>query len=84
MFDFSNGLSEEMLAKIRRHSAGTEDKSTRALNCHYCEHKTIIVYEDSQGHVQAKCKKCGCEAVYNLVLRRSGVVMYRRVRALAY
>ena len=77
--DLSNGLPESVLARIRKHSAGTEHLKTRALNCHYCEHKTIIVYEDSRGHVKTKCKKCGVEGVYNVLLRRNGRVMFRRV-----
>jgi hypothetical protein len=78
--NLADGLPETVLEKIRRHKAGTEDLKTRALKCHYCEHKAIIVYEDSRGHVQAKCKCCNRESVYNVVLRRSGRVMYRRVR----
>ena len=77
--DLSRGLSEEMLAKIRRHSAGTERLSSRTIGCHYCKHKTIIVFEDSRGHIQAKCKRCGKEAIYNLLLRRNFAKILRRM-----
>jgi hypothetical protein len=78
--DLKHGLSDTVLARVRRHSAGTEGLKTRQLKCHFCEHKTIVVYEDSRGHVKAKCKKCNQEAVYNVVLRRGGGVMFRRIR----
>jgi DNA-directed RNA polymerase subunit RPC12/RpoP len=78
-FDFSDGLSESVLAKVRKHSAGTEAQRTRVLLCHYCNHKAIVVFEDSWGHVKAKCKKCNKESIYNVVLRKNGTVMFRRV-----
>jgi ribosomal protein S27E len=76
---YSEGLSDSILDQIRKHTNGTETLSSRALKCHYCGHKTIIVFEDSYGHVQAKCRKCGREAIYNTLLRRTHSVMYRRV-----
>jgi len=72
--DLTDGLSEEILAKIRRHSAGAEDKKSRAIGCHYCGFKTIMVYEDSSGYVSAKCKKCRRDAIYNVALRRSNAI----------
>ncbi len=78
-YDFSKGLPEPVLAKIRRHSEGTDKLNTRALECHYCQHKSIIVFEDSTGHVQTKCKNCGRESVYNVSLRRYRA-RFRRLR----
>ena len=63
-------LSEEVLAKIRRHAEGTENLKPREVGCHYCGFKTIIVYENSKGYISAKCKKCGKSAIYNVALRR--------------
>lgn len=63
-------LSQETLDKIRRHEAGIEGLRSKTVACHFCEHKTIQIYEDSKGHVRAKCKKCGQESTYNLALRR--------------
>lgn len=77
--DPTNGLSEETLARIRKHADGTGELRTRVLQCHYCRHKAIIVYEDARGHVETKCKKCGQKSVYNVVLRRSGSISFRRV-----
>ena len=78
--DLSNGLSEEMLAKIRRHSDGSEGQKSRVLKCHHCDHKAVKIFEDARGHIETKCKKCGAISVYNVVLRRNGRVMYRRIR----
>jgi ribosomal protein S27E len=78
--DLSNGLPEAVLEKIRRHSAGSEDLESRAIRCHYCGHTTIYVFTNSRGHVKAKCKKCGSEAIYNVLLRRSGAVVFRLAR----
>ena len=79
--DLSNGLSESVLAKIRKHSTGTETLKTRALTCHFCEHKAVIVYEDSRGHIQTKCQKCRKQSIHNVAFRRIRDVMFRRVRS---
>jgi hypothetical protein len=79
-YDFSDGVPENVLFRVREHSEGTEYMKTRTLKCHYCDHSAIQVYEDSRGHVQTKCKKCGKESVYNVVLRRNGTIMFRRVK----
>ncbi len=71
-------LSDKTLEKIRRHEAGTEGLSYRTITCHHCEHKTIQIFEDSSGHIRAKCKKCGEESTYNLALRRMIVKWNRR------
>ena len=78
--DLKNGLPDTVLARVRKHSAGAENLKTRTLKCHYCEHKAIVVFEDSRGHIQTKCKKCNTEAIYNVVLRKNGGVLFRRIR----
>lgn len=78
--DLTNGqVSDEILEKIRKNSAGTESLKTKNLKCPYCNHLSIVVFEDSRGHVQAKCRKCGKESIYNVMLRRNGEVMFRLV-----
>ncbi len=78
--ELTNGkLSQELLAKIRKHNQGTDQLKKRKIRCHFCGHNTIFVYEDCRGHVQAKCSACGREAVYNLVLCRNGSVRYRLI-----
>ena len=78
--DLTNGLSDELLAKVRRHKDGSENLKSRAMPCHYCNRKAIIVFDDSQGHVQAKCKYCGRESIYNVVLRRNGTLPFKSAR----
>jgi ribosomal protein S27E len=80
ILDLSSGLTESVLAKIRKHAAGTENLSTRKLGCHYCEHNTIVVFADSQGHIQAKCKKCGREAIYNVRLGINYAILLTNLR----
>jgi ribosomal protein S27E len=77
--NLANSLPESVLMKIRKHAAGSEALSFRKMPCHYCEHKTIIVYEDSRGHIGAKCKKCGKEGIYNVLLRRRNRAMTRHM-----
>ena len=72
------GLPEEMIAHIRRHKAGADNLRPRAIGCHYCKHKAVIIYGDSNGHIQTKCKKCGKESIYNLALRRNRPLFFRR------
>ena len=36
----------------------------------YCRHNSIIVFEDTRGHVQTKCKACGRETVFNVLEMR--------------
>ena len=58
---------KSLLINTRMHSQGTEKLKSRTLECHYCEHKAIIVFEDTHGHIQSKCKKCGRESIYNVI-----------------
>ena len=72
--DVYNRLPSELQTKIQKHAAGAENLGSRKLPCHYCEHKAIIIYEDSQGHIGVKCRKCGKEGVYNVRLRRRAAI----------
>ena len=48
--------SEEMMEKIRKASCHRKPK-TRMVKCPFCGHNSIAVFEDTRGHVQAKCKR---------------------------
>ena len=69
-------LAPEVLEKIRKHTEGTENMTSRLTPCHYCGHNSIVVFEDARGHVQAKCKVCKGESVYNVVFCRNGRVRF--------
>lgn len=36
----------------------------------YCQHNAIAVYEDTRGHVESKCKKCGRITVFDVLNMR--------------
>lgn len=51
----------ELIEKIRRARVAISQQKPRYLKCPYCQHNAIAVYEDTRGHVETKCKKCGCK-----------------------
>lgn len=63
-------LTEEMLAKIRKSESDVASQKQRSLVCPYCKHRSIVVFEDTRGHVQAKCKVCGKETVFDVLNMR--------------
>lgn len=62
--------SAEMLVKIRMARNAIASQKPRMVKCPYCKHNSIIVFEDTRGHVQAKCKACGRETVFNVLSMR--------------
>ena len=48
--------SPEMQEKIRRARSAIVNQKMRMVKCPYCGHNAIAVFEDSRGHIQAKCK----------------------------
>lgn len=51
--------SAEMQIKIIRAKDAIASQKPRIVRCPYCRHNSIIVFEDTRGHVQTKCKACG-------------------------
>ncbi len=74
--DFPDGISPDVLAKIRRLKNEVEGMETKNLYCPYCNHRAFVVYQDARGHVQTRCKKCGQEAIFNVVFRISNSHYY--------
>lgn len=62
--------SDEMILKIRRAREAITNQKHRMVKCPYCQHNTIMVFEDTRGHVQAKCKRCGHETVFDVLNMR--------------
>ena len=62
--------SAEMLVKIRMARNAIASQKPRMVKCTYCKHNSIIVFEDTRGHVQAKCKACGRETVFDVLSMR--------------
>ncbi len=62
--------SADMVLKIRKARFAVASQKSRRVQCPYCHHNTIIVFEDTRGHVQAKCKLCGNETVFDVLSMR--------------
>ena len=62
--------SAEMQIKIIRAKDAVASQKPRTVRCPYCRHNSIIVFEDTRGHVQTKCKACGRETVFNVLEMR--------------
>lgn len=62
--------SLEMQEKIKRARHAIASQKTRMVKCPYCQHNTIVVFEDTRGHVQAKCKRCGRGTVFDVLSMR--------------
>ena len=70
--------SLEMQEKIKRARRAIVSQKTRMVKCPYCQHNAIAVFEDTRGHVQAKCKRCGRETVFDVLsMRRIKLRFYR-------
>lgn len=71
--------SSEMLVKIKRARHAIANQKKRMVQCPYCKHNSIAVFEDTRGHVQAKCKQCGRETVFDVLnMRRLRLRLHRR------
>ena len=62
--------SEELKQKIIRARIAISTQKQRLLLCPYCKHKAIAVFEDTRGHVEAKCSKCGRTTPFDVVNMR--------------
>lgn len=71
-------LSDTEYGKLRQEFPGDyqmrverlSEYKPRIVRCPYCRHNSIIVFEDTRGHVQTKCKACGRETVFNVLEMR--------------
>lgn len=62
--------SAEMQTKIHNARCAIASQEPRIMKCPYCKHNAIVVFEDTRGHVQAKCKVCGRETVFDVLNMR--------------
>ena len=71
--------SPEMQEKIRRARHAIVNQKMRMVKCPYCGHNAIAIFEDSRDHIQAKCKACGRETVFDVIsMRRLFLHLHRR------
>ena len=66
--------SQELQAKIVRARMAIAAQKPRYIKCPYCKRNSIVVFEDTRGHVQAKCKACGRETVFDVLSMRKLVL----------
>ena len=66
--------SPEMMGKIIRARQAIAEQKPRFIKCPYCQHNSLVVYEDTRGHVETKCKKCGKVTVFDVMNMRRIVV----------
>ena len=62
--------SAEVQTKIQKARRAIASQKMRMVKCPYCGHNSIAVFEDTRGHVQAKCKLCGRETVFDVLSMR--------------
>ena len=67
--------SAEMQMKIQRARHAISSQKMRMVKCPYCGHNSIAVFEDTRGHVETKCKKCGKVTVFDVLSMRK--IMFR-------
>lgn len=58
-------LSDEMKTQIAEAFNAVANQEAHRVKCPYCTHNSIVIFEDTSGHVQAKCKICGNETVFD-------------------
>ncbi|MFI3327415.1 MAG: hypothetical protein R3Y35_14775 [Clostridia bacterium] len=64
--------SANMMVRIQAAVNAVASQTERKVKCPICLHNTIIVYEDTRGHVKTKCKKCKNEVVIDVLSMRKG------------
>ncbi len=69
-------IPEDLSAKLDEALEAIRTQKKRFIKCPYCQHNTIVVFEDTKGHVQAKCPRCGRESVLDTVRMRRSTLEY--------
>ena len=72
--------SLEMQQKIQRARHAISSQTMRMVQCPYCKHNAIAVFEDTRGHVQTKCKRCGRETVFDVLNMRRLKLRFHQTR----
>lgn len=72
--------SLEMQQKIQRARHAISSQKMRMVQCPYCKHNAIAVFEDTRGHVQTKCKRCGRETVFDVLNMRRLKLRFHQTR----
>jgi DNA-directed RNA polymerase subunit RPC12/RpoP len=57
--------SSEMMRKLYAAKTAVAAQNARVLKCPYCGRSALIVFDDTFGHIQTKCKGCGYEVIFD-------------------
>ena len=60
-------MPPDLAEKVRAALEAVRDQKRRFIKCPHCMHNTIAVFEDTRGHVQTKCPRCGRECIVDTV-----------------
>lgn len=60
----------ELMAKIRRVRVAIAEQQPREIRCLHCKRKIGVAFEDTRGHFETKCEKCGKIVLLDLVNAR--------------
>ena len=60
----------ELMAKIRRARDAIAEQKPREVRCPFCRHRLAKIFEDTRGHLETKCAKCGRVVLVDLVNTR--------------
>ena len=60
----------ELMAKNRRARDAIAEQKPREVRCPYCRHRLAKIFEDTRGHFETKCEKCGKIVLLDLVNAR--------------
>lgn len=67
---FVRAPSEVMQKKIERACEAVASQNSRYLKCPYCRHNVVQIFDDTAGHVEGKCQKCGRVTVFDVASMR--------------
>lgn len=60
----------ELMTKIRRAKDAIAEQKPREVRCPFCRHRLAKIFEDTRGHLETKCAKCGKVVLVDLVNTR--------------
>ncbi len=69
--------SGAMQMEILRTRQAIEGQQYYMMKCPYCHRSTIRIFDDTQGHIQVKCKACRKETVFDVGRIRAENCLHR-------
>lgn len=63
--DFSNGVPPEVLRRIRGEQDEVKGMESKSYFCPYCNHKTVVVYQDAHGHTDGWMKLITADCLHS-------------------